>query len=54
VESIFQAHSNGTNIINKTYKIKISHLREQAVMSKDSRVGGEIREIHFLLLILRR
>jgi len=29
--------------LNKTHKIKISHLRAQAVMSKDLRVGGEIR-----------
>jgi len=29
--------------LNKTHKIKILHLRAQAVMSKDSRVGGEIQ-----------
>jgi len=29
--------------LNKTHKITISHLRAQAVMSKDPRVGGEIR-----------
>jgi len=37
LKSIFQALSIGT------HRIKISHLRAQAVMSKDSKVVDEIR-----------
>jgi len=67
LKSIFQALSNGIifsvlkyklHILNKTHKIKISHLRAQAVMSKESRVGVRLgfvgTHVHFLLLILRR